>query len=90
MERVADQERDEPGKGSGSGNAEYDRLLHRRKGISGSQFAGIGIQFAVSIVIFAFAGVWLDKRLGTSPIFVLLMVLGGGGLAFWTMVRKLK
>lgn len=72
------------------GNAEYDRLLHKRKGISGSQFAGIGVQFAVSIVIFAFAGVWLDERLGTSPLFVLVMVLGGAGLAFWSMVRKLK
>ena len=90
VERVADQERGGPGPDPGSDNAEYDRLLHRRKGVSGSQFAGIGIQFAVSIVLFAFAGVWLDKRLGTSPIFVLLMVLGGGGLAFWTMVRKLK
>jgi F0F1-type ATP synthase assembly protein I len=75
---------------SGAANAEYDRLLHRRKGISGSQFAGIGIQFAVTIVVFAFAGVWLDKRLGTSPIFVLLLVLGGGGLGFWSMVRRLK
>jgi F0F1-type ATP synthase assembly protein I len=90
VERVADLERKDPGHGPGPENAEYDRLLHRRKGISGSQFAGIGIQFAISIVLFAFAGVWLDKRLGTSPLFVLLMVLGGGGLAFWTMVRKLK
>jgi F0F1-type ATP synthase assembly protein I len=88
VERVADQE--QKGRGPDSGNADYDRLLHRRKGVSGSQFAGIGIQFAVSIVLFAFAGVWLDKRLGTSPMFVLLLVLGGGALAFWTMVRKLK
>ena len=90
VERVADQERKDRGAESGPENAEYDRLLHRRKGISGSQFAGIGIQFAASIVLFAFAGIWLDNRLGTSPVFVLLMVLGGGGLAFWTMVRKLK
>ncbi|MGH7638809.1 MAG: AtpZ/AtpI family protein [Gemmatimonadaceae bacterium] len=71
-------------------NAEYDRLLHKRKGISGSQFAGIGVQFALSILIFAFAGVWLDERLGTSPLFVLVLVLGGAGLGFWSMVRKLK
>lgn len=71
-------------------DAEYDRLLHRRKGMSGSQFAGIGIQFALSIVVFAFAGIWLDKRLGTSPLFVLVMVLGGAGLGFWSMVRKAK
>jgi F0F1-type ATP synthase assembly protein I len=59
--------------------AEYDRLLHKRKGLSGSQFAGIGVQFAVSIVVFAFMGIWLDKWLGTSSLFVLVMVLGGAG-----------
>ena len=70
--------------------AEYDRLLHKRKGLSGSQFAGIGIQFALSVVLFAFAGVWLDKKLGTSPHFVLVLVLGGAGLGFWSMIRKAK
>ena len=90
MARVADQRGRESEPGKDRVNAEYDRLLHRRKGISGTQFAGIGIQFAVSIVLFAFAGVWLDKRLGTSPIFVLVLVLGGAGLGFWSMVRKLK
>jgi F0F1-type ATP synthase assembly protein I len=71
-------------------SAEYDRLLHKRKGLSGSQFAGIGIQFALSVVLFAFAGVWLDKKLGTSPLFVLVLVLGGAGLGFWSMIRKAK
>ena len=71
-------------------SAEYDRLLHKRKGLSGSQFAGIGIQFAISVVVFAFAGVWLDRKLGTSPLFVLVLVLGGAGLGFWSMIRKAK
>jgi F0F1-type ATP synthase assembly protein I len=68
--------------------AEYDRLMHARKGISGSEFAGLGIQFAITIVAFAFAGIWLDRRLGASPVFVIIMVLGGAGLGFWTMYRK--
>jgi hypothetical protein len=67
--------------------AEYDRLMHARKGISGTEFAGLGIQFAVIIVLFAFAGIWLDKRLGTSPLFVIILVLGGAGLGFWSMYR---
>jgi F0F1-type ATP synthase assembly protein I len=71
-------------------NAEYDRLLHKRKGMSGSEFAGVGIQFAATIVVFAFAGIWLDKRLDSSPWFVLLMVFGGAALGFWSMVRRLK
>lgn len=69
---------------------EYDRLLHKRKGMSGGEFAGVGVQFAVTIVVFAFAGIWLDKRLGTTPWFVLVLVLGGAGLGFWSMVRRLK
>lgn len=68
--------------------AEYDRLMHARKGISGSEFAGLGIQFAVTIVLFAFAGIWLDRRLGSSPAFVIIMVLGGAGLGFWVMYRR--
>ena len=89
-EQVADQEDKERRASQEPANAEYDRLLHKRKGVSGSQFAGIGVQFALSILIFAFAGVWLDERLGTSPLFVLVLVLGGAGLGFWSMVRKLK
>ena len=70
--------------------AEYDRLLHKRKGISGSQFAGVGLQFAITLVLFALAGIWLDKRLGTSPWLLIALVLGGAGLALWTMVRRLS
>ena len=69
--------------------AEYDRLLHRRKGISGSEFAGIGLQFAVTIVLFAFAGIWLDRRLGTSPWLIIVGAFGGAALGFWEMYRKM-
>lgn len=68
---------------------EYDRLLHRRKGLSGSEFAGVGMQFAVTIVLFAFAGIWLDRRLGTSPWLVIVMVFGGAALGFWSMYRRM-
>ena len=36
-------------------------------GVTGAEFAGIGVQFAVTILVFVFLGVWLDRRLGTSP-----------------------
>ncbi len=68
--------------------AEYDRLLFRRKSLSGSEFAGIGMQFAGMIVVSALAGIWLDRRLGTSPWLLLVMVFGGAGLGTWTMYRK--
>jgi F0F1-type ATP synthase assembly protein I len=73
----------------GVSEAELDRLLHRRKGISGTEFAGVGMQFSATIVVFALAGIWLDKRLGTSPWLVILMVFSGAGLGFWSMYRKM-
>jgi ATP synthase protein I len=69
--------------------AEADRLLYRRKGLSGSEFAGVGMQFAATIVVGALAGIWLDKRFGTSPWLLILMVFGGAGTGFWSMYRRL-
>ena len=60
-----------------------------RKAMSGSEFAGVGLQFAVSIVLFALAGIWLDRKLGTSPVIVIVMVMGGSGLSFWSMYRQM-
>lgn len=54
-----------------------------------SMAAGIGLQFAVSIVVFLYIGQWADKKFGTSPLFLLLGVFVGGGAAFYSMYRKL-
>ncbi len=56
---------------------------------SAATYAGVGIQFAIAIVLFAFAGVWLDGRLGSSPLFVILGVFVGAAAAFYSMYRKL-
>jgi F0F1-type ATP synthase assembly protein I len=63
--------------------------MGNRKIMSGSEFAGVGMQFAVTIVLFALAGIWLDRRLDSSPWFVIVMVFGGAGLGFWTMYRRM-
>ena len=57
--------------------------------ISGAQFAGVGLQFAVTIVVFAFAGIWLDKHLGTSPWLVILGVFVGAAAGFFSIYRQL-
>lgn len=59
------------------------------KGLSGADFAGVGIQFALAIVVFLFAGQWLDKRLGTDGVFTIAGVFVGGGGAFYSMYRKI-
>ena len=57
--------------------------------VSGAQFAGVGLQFALTIVVFAFAGIWLDKHLGTSPWLVILGVFIGAAAGFFSIYRQL-
>lgn len=61
----------------------------RREGLSGAEFAGVGVQFAGAIVLFLFVGQWVDKRFGTQPFGVIVGVFTGAGGAFYSMYRKL-
>lgn len=47
------------------------------------------MQFFASILLFVYAGSWLDRRLDTSPLFVLGGLFGGGGGAFYVSYRSL-
>lgn len=59
----------------------------RRPRSMGSVAAGAGLQFAVSLILFVFLGQWLDRRLGTAPVFLLGCVLLGAGGSFYSMYR---
>lgn len=50
--------------------------------------AGLGMQFFVAILLFAYAGNWLDRRFGSSPLFLLGGVLVGGGGVFYSGYRR--
>jgi ATP synthase protein I len=58
-------------------------------GFSVSQFAGVGLQFAVSIIVFLYFGQWLDRKLGTAPWLLIVGVFLGAGASFYSMYRKL-
>ena len=61
----------------------------RRATVSGAQFAGLGVQFAATLLAGLFLGSFLDKRLGTGPVLTMAgMFLGAAG-AFYSMYRKL-
>ena len=60
-----------------------------KKGLSGADFAGMGLQFAVAIIVFVFAGQWLDNRLGTNGLFTIVGAFVGAGAAFYNMYRKI-
>lgn len=41
---------------------------------------GFGLTMVVAMLLFGFAGIWLDGKLGTSPILAIaLFLLGGAG-----------
>jgi len=58
-------------------------------GLSGADFAGVGLQFAAAIVLFLFAGQWIDNKIGTNGLFTIIGVFVGGGAAFYNMYRKI-
>jgi F0F1-type ATP synthase assembly protein I len=58
-------------------------------GLSAADFAGVGLQFAAAILVFLFAGQWLDRKLGTAGLFTIAGVFIGGGGAFYNLYRKI-
>jgi F0F1-type ATP synthase assembly protein I len=53
------------------------------------EYAGVGLQFALTIVAFMFAGMWLDRALGSSPWLLILFVFGGASAGFYSIYTKL-
>jgi F0F1-type ATP synthase assembly protein I len=52
-----------------------------------SRYAGLGMQFAVTLLLFTLAGIWLDAKLGWSPWLLIAGVLLGGSGAFYAILR---
>jgi ATP synthase protein I len=53
------------------------------------RYAGLGLQFAISIILFLYVGQWIDRRYGTDPLFLILGVFLGATAAFYSMYRSL-
>ncbi|MEY4609654.1 MAG: hypothetical protein RL625_1871 [Gemmatimonadota bacterium] len=53
------------------------------------RFAGLGFQLVASILLFLYGGQWVDRRLGTDPLFLLLGVFIGAAAAIYSMYRSL-
>lgn len=66
--------------------------LHRRPkhaGAEGGEMMGVGLQFAASVLLFLFVGMWADRRFGTDPWLLIAGVFIGGGAGFWSMYNRL-
>jgi F0F1-type ATP synthase assembly protein I len=51
------------------------------------RFAGVGVQFAVTITLLTFLGIWLDGKADTDPLFTVLFLLFGFVGGTWSLVR---
>ena len=60
----------------------------RRERNDAARYAGVGLQFAITILVCLWLGNWLDRKFGTSK-FVFLAVFLGAGAAFYSMYRQL-
>ncbi len=53
------------------------------------QYAGFGLAWALSTLLFMLAGFWLDGKLGTAPVLTILGAFVGGAAGFYSMYRHL-
>lgn len=51
-------------------------------------YIDLGMRFAISIVIGSLGGLWLDSKLHTTPLLLILGFLFGSGAGFWTVYRS--
>ena len=49
------------------------------------QFMGLGLTWALSVLLFLGAGAWLDSKLGTGPILLILGAFVGAGAGFYSL-----
>jgi ATP synthase protein I len=50
-------------------------------------YLGLGLQLAVTILIFLFIGRWVDGKLGTAPWFMVIGAFLGGTAGMYSFIR---
>lgn len=77
------------GERRGPNGARPGESADQRAARTAGRYAGVGLQFAASIVVFLYAGQWIDRRFGTGPWGVLVGVFVGAAAAFYSIYRRL-
>lgn len=54
------------------------------------RYAGLGIQLAVSLVVFVLLGQWADRKLGTGGLLTVLAAFVGFGGTMYSLIRSLN
>jgi F0F1-type ATP synthase assembly protein I len=56
---------------------------------SAGSLAGIGVQLLISILLFLYLGQWLDRKLGTEPLLLVVGVFVGAAIGIYNMYLML-
>lgn len=51
------------------------------------QYMGLGLTWALSTLLFLLAGWWLDGKVGTTPLFMILGAFVGASAGFYSLYR---
>ena len=54
------------------------------------RYAGLGIQLAVSLLVFVLVGQWADRKLGTGGILTVVAAFLGFGGTMYSLIRSLN
>ncbi|HEX2249331.1 MAG TPA: AtpZ/AtpI family protein [Gemmatimonadales bacterium] len=54
------------------------------------RYAGLGVQIAVSLLVFVWLGQWADRRLGTGGLITVVAALVGFGATMYWLIRSLS
>jgi hypothetical protein len=54
------------------------------------RYAGLGVQLAVSLLVFVLAGQWADRKLGTNGILTMVAAFVGFGGTMYSLIRTLN
>ena len=54
------------------------------------RYAGLGIQLAVSMLVFVLVGQWVDRKLGTGGIVTVVAAFVGFGGTMYSLIRSLN
>lgn len=76
-------------KDSRRSDSSFVRLISTSRDIS--PYLGLGVQLAASILVFLFLGRWVDGKLGTEPVFMIIGAFigaAGGMISFIRAVLK--
>jgi ATP synthase protein I len=53
------------------------------------RYAGLGVQLAVSLLVFVWIGQWADQKLGTGGLLTVLAAFLGFGGTMYRLIRSL-